>query len=102
MALPDLAQDETNLLIENVGRPRRLDRSFRRSTPAHVSRPFPRHRLKRQMRVPDVRSLSELRHRAAKSYLSAFDDVGAVRDQPREMQVLLRNHDADAFPLHRE
>jgi hypothetical protein len=35
-----------------------------------------------------------------KTDAAALDDVGAVADQPREMQVLLGDDDADAFLLH--
>ncbi len=100
VALPDLAQDEADLLIEDVGRPCRLDRSFRRNTPCHL-RPLPFPYSDRCASRMSGRASSS-RHRAAETDLAAFDDVGAVRNQPREMQVLLRDHDADAFPLHRE
>src|SRR4051812_7701589 len=36
MTLRDLAQDKTDLLVENIGRPRRLDGSFRRNIPCHL------------------------------------------------------------------
>src|SRR6516162_1671176 len=37
--LPYLAQDETDLLVEDVGRPRRLDAPFQRNAPAHACPP---------------------------------------------------------------
>src|ERR1700743_2976312 len=103
MALPHLTQDEADLLLQNVGRPRRFYTSFRRNTPGHV-RPRPYLVLlasQRQVRVANVRTRVKLAHRAAETDPAALDDVGAVGNQPGEMQVLLGDEHAGALLLHR-
>src|SRR5712675_1390302 len=57
-------------------------------------------RSQRQMRVSDVRPCIKLAHGTAEADAAALDDIGAVANQFREMQVLLGDDHADAFLLH--
>src|SRR5258707_12600484 len=59
-------------------------------------------RSQRQMRVADIRTGVKLAHRTVEADAAALDDIGAVGNQPREVQVLLGADHADAFLLHGE
>src|ERR1700726_165635 len=59
-----------------------------------------RPRSQRQMRVANVRTRVKLAHGALEANPAALNDVGAVADELRKMQVLLGDDDADALFLH--
>src|ERR1700739_462124 len=75
---------------------------FFAAAPLAISVPalFRSRRSQGEMRVADIGTRVELGHGAAEADAAALDDIGAVGDQPRKMQVLLGHDHADSLPLH--